>query len=42
MVFIEIREGYEDPAGIERMAKRFSTLMLSGGLNVGMAGVEER
>ena len=40
MVFIELREGMTHPAGIQKMAQDFQMMMSTGGLQVGLAGVE--
>ncbi len=40
MVFITIRDGYIDPKGIDKMAKDFQQLMSTGGIQVGIVGVD--
>ncbi len=40
MVFIHIRDGYLDPKGIEKMAKDFQSIMSTGGIQVGIVGVD--
>ena len=40
MVFITVRDGYMDPKGIEKMAKDFQSLMSTGGIQVGIVGVD--
>ena len=41
MIFIQIREGMEHPAGIQKMARDFQQMMSAGGLQVGIVGVEK-
>ena len=40
MVFITIRDGYVDPKGVDKMAKDFQSLMSTGGIQVGIVGVD--
>ena len=40
MVFITIRDSYLDPKGIDKMAKDFQSLMSTGGIQVGIVGVD--
>ena len=40
MVFITVREGFIDPQGIEKMAKDYQSLMSTGGIQVGIVGVD--
>ena len=41
MVFIHIREGFVDPLGIEKMAKDFQSIMSTGGIQVGIVGIDK-
>jgi hypothetical protein len=41
MIFITIRDGYVDPAGIDKMAKDFQGIMSTGGIQVGIVGVDK-
>ena len=41
MVFITIREGYIDPLGVDKMAKDFQSIMSTGGIQVGIVGVDK-
>ena len=41
MVFITVREGWLDPKGIDKMAKDFQSLMSTGGIQVGIVGVDK-
>ena len=41
MIFITIRDGYVDPAGIDKMAKDFQSIMSTGGIQVGIVGVDK-
>ena len=40
MVFITVRDGYLDPKGIDKMAKDFQSIMSTGGIQVGIVGVD--
>ena len=40
MVFITIRDGYVDPLGIDKMAKDFQAIMSTGGIQVGIVGID--
>ena len=40
MVFITIRDSYLDKGGIDKMAKEFQSLMSTGGIQVGIVGIE--
>ena len=40
MVFITIRDGYLDGKGIDKMAKEFQSIMSTGGIQVGIVGVD--
>ena len=40
MVFITIRDGFIDPKGIDKMAKEFQSIMSTGGIQVGIVGVD--
>ena len=40
MVFITVRDGFLDDRGIDKMAKEFQSLMSTGGIQVGIVGVE--
>ena len=40
MIFITVRDGYLDGKGIEKMAKDFQSLMSTGGIQVGIVGVD--
>ena len=40
MIFIHIREGFVDPLGIEKMAKDFQAIMSTGGIQVGIVGID--
>lgn len=41
MIFITIRDGYVDPVGIDKMAKDFQGIMSTGGIQVGIVGVDK-
>lgn len=41
MMFVTIREGMVHPKGIEKMAKDFQALMVTGGLEVGIVGTDK-
>ena len=41
MIFITIRDDYIDPAGIDKMAKDFQSIMSTGGIQVGIVGVDK-
>ena len=40
MVFITIRDGFIDPKGIDKMSKEFQSIMSTGGIQVGIVGVD--
>jgi hypothetical protein len=40
MVFITIRDSYLDPKGMDKMAKDFQSIMSTGGIQVGIVGVD--
>jgi hypothetical protein len=40
MIFITIREGHIHKEGIEKMAKDFQSIMSTGGIQVGIVGVD--
>ena len=40
MVFITIRDGFIDAKGIDKMAKEFQSIMSTGGIQVGIVGVD--
>ncbi len=40
MVFITVRDSYLDNKGIDKMAKDFQSLMSTGGIQVGIVGVD--
>lgn len=40
MVFITIRDAYLDGKGIDKMAKEFQSIMSTGGIQVGIVGVD--
>ena len=40
MIFIHVREGFVDPLGIEKMAKDFQAIMSTGGIQVGIVGID--
>ena len=41
MIFITIRDGYVDPMGIDKMAKDFQAIMSTGGIQVGIVGIDK-
>lgn len=41
MIFITIRDGHVRKEGIEKMAKDFQSIMSTGGVQVGIVGVDK-